>query len=146
MRLTQTTVIVLSYMKLLQIFESTVNDKTIKRIVKLIIWNYFSFYIIVWLYQSIIESFVLRHPKTQFLFSWKACKVYKCQYSFPFLHQSWIVGWWNFSLLQCVCNNFVQDICFLIDFLLEINKMIFVLYPLEIGQLLFKNSKKTNHI
>ena len=104
----------------------------------------------IWNYKSIMSKchWVICITPSQDVvsFSWKACKVYKCQYSFPFLHQSWIVGWWNFSLSQCVCNNFVQDICFLIDFLLEINKMIFVLYPLEIGQLLFTNGKETNYV
>ena len=64
MRLTQTSVVVLSYIKLLLIFQNTTNDKTIKKIVKFITWNYFSFEIINRLCQSVIESFVLRHPKT----------------------------------------------------------------------------------
>ena len=50
MGLTQTTVIVLSYIKLLLIFQNTANDimgETIKEIVKFITWNYFSFDIII---------------------------------------------------------------------------------------------------
>ena len=125
MRLTQTTVVVLSYMKLLLIFQRTVNniiDETIKKIVKFITWNYFSFDIIIWLCWTIIWVICITPSKDAISFSWKACKVYKCQYSFRFYHQSWIVGWWNFSLSQCVCNNFFQDICFLIAVLLEIHK------------------------
>ena len=45
MRPTQTSVVVLSYIKLLLIFQNTTND--IKKIVKFITWNYFSFDIII---------------------------------------------------------------------------------------------------
>ena len=144
MRLTQTSVVVLSYIKLLLIFQNTTNDKTIKKIVKFITWNNFSFEIINWLCQSIIESFVLRHPKTRFLFLGKLVKYISVNTHFHFFIKVGLLDDGIFSSSQCVCNNFVQDICFLIDFLLEINKMILVLYPLEIGQLLFTNSKETN--
>ena len=146
MRLTQTSVVVLSYIKLLLIFQNTTNDKTIKKIVKFITWNYFSFEIINRLCQSVIESFVLRHPKTQFLFLGKLVKYISVNTHFHFFIKVGLLDDGIFSLSQCVCNNFVQDICFLIDFLLEINKMIFVLYPVEIGQLLFTNRKETNQV
>ena len=142
MRLTQTTVGVLCYMKLLLIFQNNINDKTIKKIEIFMIWNYILFDIIIWLYQIIIESFVLRHPKTQFLFLGKPVKYISVNTHFHFFIKVGLLDDGIFSSSQCVCNNFFQDICFLIDFLLEINKMIFVLYPLEIGQLLLENSKK----
>ena len=145
MRLTQTTIVVLCHMKLLLVFQNNINPLDDKKD-----WNIYDLELyFIWYYHLIISNhhwvICITPSQDAISFSWKTCKVYKCQYSFPFLHQSWIVGWWNFSLSQCVCNNFVQDICFLIDFLLEINKMIFVLYPLEVGQLLFKNSKETNY-
>ena len=145
MRLTQTTVGVLCYMKLLLIFQNNVNDKTIKKIVKFITWNHFPFNIIIWLGQSIIESFVLRHPKTQFLFLGKPVKYISVNTHFHFFIKVGLLDDGIFSLSPCVCNNFVQDICFLIDFF--IGKKQNDICPISIGNrpITFWRQHKTNY-